>query len=177
MLFLGRPLFFLGEALAGASVVTTSGASKTAFFRRGVPGRFAFGVVVVAASDFLGLPRRFGGTAAPSSFNGTVVVVLRSKRLAVGDAMFSSESSPGSAWTVTLMRQGLALPCLGVLSTSDFVGDVNCEMLSSICARRFCFEGELELRPDCDGRSDLGRVALAKELSDALSGSGDDSGL
>jgi hypothetical protein len=52
-----------------------------------------------------------------------VVVLVLVTRLTDGDSAFSS--LPGSAWTVTLMRQGLAPAPLGVLITMDLDGEEN----------------------------------------------------
>jgi hypothetical protein len=121
----------------------------------GVPFRLGFGVA--PTSDFLGRPRgRLAGVGASWSFNGTVVVFVRVTRFTDGDSALSS-SLPGSAWTVTLMRQGLAPPARGVLMIMDFEGDEN--ILSDACSLRFCLAGELVLN---------GSFALVLRRDDAL---------
>jgi hypothetical protein len=68
-----------------------------------------------------------------------VVVFVLVTRLTDGDSAFSS--LPGSAWTVTLMRQGLAPPPLGVLMTMDFEGDEN--IISDVSSFRLCLFGDV----------------------------------
>jgi hypothetical protein len=146
--FLGRPLLLLG----GASVSTSAAFASVAPVLRsrdfdlaarffGVPARLSLGVA--PTSDFLGRPRpRLTGEDASGSFKGTVVVcVLVVTRLTLGDCAFSS-SLPGSAWTVTLIRHGLALPILGVFITMALDGDENSN--SETPPRRFCLLGDVE---------------------------------
>jgi hypothetical protein len=52
-----------------------------------------------------------------------------------------SPSSSGSAWTVTLMRQGLAPFPRGVLMIIDLDGDEN--IISEVSSLRTCLLGEL----------------------------------
>jgi hypothetical protein len=80
------------------------------------------------------------GDDASWSFSGTVVVLVLVTRFTDGDSAFTS-SLPGSAWTVTLMRQGLAPPARGVLMIIDLVGDEN--IISDASSLRFCLLGEL----------------------------------
>jgi hypothetical protein len=68
------------------------------------------------------------------------VVCVLVKRSTVGDDAFSS-SLPGSAWTVTLIRQGLALPTLGVFIIIALVGEENSN--SDTFDRRFCLLGDV----------------------------------
>jgi hypothetical protein len=146
MLFLGRPLFLFGgasvsmsAALASAAPALLSRDREAATLFAGVPARFVLGVA--PTSEFRGRPRpRFTGDDASGSLSGTVVVCVRVKRLAVGDCAFSS-SLPGSAWTVTLIRQGLALPILGVFSTMALDGEENSN--SETLDWRFCLLGEV----------------------------------
>jgi hypothetical protein len=108
--FLGRPLRFLGgtsvstsAALDSPVFMFVSGDLDRAALLTGVPFRFGFGVA--PTSDFLGRPRgRLTGDDASWSFNGTVVVFVLVTRFTDGDSAFTS-SLPGSAWTVTVMRQ------------------------------------------------------------------------
>jgi hypothetical protein len=64
-------------------------------------------------------------------------------RLTDGDCDSAFSSLPGSAWTVTLMRHGLAPPPLGVLMTMDFVGDEN--IISDVSSLFFCLLGDVAL--------------------------------
>jgi hypothetical protein len=84
-----------------------------------------------------------GDDNASGSFSVIVVVCVLVTRLTLGDPSFSS-SLPGSAWTVTLMRHGLALPILGVFMTIAFDGDEN--SISDTLERRFCLLGEVETK-------------------------------
>lgn len=105
----------------------------------GVPLRFALGVD--PTSDFLGRPRgRLTGDEASGSFNGTVVVFVLVTLFTDGDSACSPSSS-GSAWTVTLMRQGLAPFPRGVLNVMDLDGDEN--IISEASSRLRCLLGEL----------------------------------
>jgi hypothetical protein len=147
MLFLGRPLFLLGGASmsTSAALASTAPALRSRDFDRGalligVPARFVLETTPV--SDFLGRPRpRLTGEDASGSFSGIVVVCVLVNRSTVGDCAFSS-SLPGSAWTVTLIRQGLALPTLGVFMIIALVGDENSN--SDTLDRRFCLLGDVE---------------------------------
>ena len=144
--FLGRPLRFLGGTSVSTSAaldspvsMLVSGDLDRAALLTGVPFRFGFGVA--PTSDFLGRPRgRLTGDDASWSFNGTVVVFVLVTRFTDGDSAFTS-SLPGSAWTVTLMRQGLAPPARGVLMIIDLVGEEN--IISDASSLRFCLLGEL----------------------------------
>jgi hypothetical protein len=108
----------------------------------GVPARLGF--EAAAPSDFLGRPRpRLTGEDASGSFSGIVVVCVLSNRLTLGECAFSS-SLPGSAWTVTLIRQGLALPILGVFKIIALDGDE--KSYSETLDRRFCLPGDVEIK-------------------------------
>lgn len=144
-LFLGRPLRFLGGMSVSTSAALESppptilvGELNCAGLLIGVPLRFGFGVDPV--SDFLGRPRgRLTGEDASGSFNGTVVVLVLVTLFTDGDSAFSPSS--GSAWTVTLMRQGLAPLPRGVLMIMDLDGDE--KTISDVSGLRACLRGEL----------------------------------
>lgn len=77
-------------------------------------------------SDFRGLPLLLTGEEPSASFNGTEVVceIMRVDRLEVGELIeFSSCESPGSASTVTLIRQGEPSLPFGVVIVMLFEGD------------------------------------------------------
>lgn len=185
MLFLGRPLRFFGGTSVSTSAAFESAAPASASrdfdlaaLLTGVPLRFtgvAFRLTFDATpmSDFLGLPRgRLTGEDASGSFNGTVVVLVRVTRLILGDCAFSS-SVPGSASTVTLMRQGLAPLFRGVFMTSDLEGDENSN--SDTLDPRFCLLGEVAANGVRRGalRDALGLLSMA--LKEEANGSGLDS--
>lgn len=144
-LFLGRPLRFLGGMSVSTSAALESpppavlvGELNCAGLLIGVPLRFGFGVDPV--SDFLGRPRgRLTEEGASGSFSGTVVVFVLVTLFTEGDSAFSPSS--GSAWTVTLMRQGLAPFPRGVLKTMDLEGDE--KIISEGPALRAGLVGEL----------------------------------
>ena len=136
----------------------------------GVPFRLGFclGCGEAAISDFLGRPRgRLTGEDMSWSFNGTVVVLVLVTRFTDGDSAFSS-SIPGSAWTVTLMRQGLAPGPFGVLMIIDFDGDEN--IISDASSLRRCFVGELAVIRFLV--TDLRRDAGVLSLKESAKGSG-----
>jgi hypothetical protein len=143
-------------------------------FLTGVGGLRTF--ALAPTSDFLGLPLLLTGDESSSPlFNGTVVVFLRSTCLTVGDAMFSSPL-PGSASTVTLMRQGLASPALPVFRIMDLDGDENCCITcSEMDLWRLCLLGEDVTKGDFDARAAT-RVLSLFDVKEACSGSGDESG-
>lgn len=179
MLFLGRPLRFFGGTSVSTSAAFESVAPAStsldfdlAALFTGVPIRL--GLVATPMSDFLGLPRgRFTGEDASGSFNGTVVVFVRVTRLMLGDGSFSS-SGPGSASTVTLMRQGLAPPFRGVSMMSDLEGDENSN--SDTLDLLFCLLGDVAANGalGVDLRDARGLVLLLA-LKEEAKGSGLDS--
>lgn len=144
-LFLGRPLRFLGGTSVSTSAALESpprtillGELNSAGLLIGVP--FLLGLGVNPVSDFLGRPRgRLTGDDASGSFSGTVVVFVLVTLFTDGDSAFSPSS--GSAWTVTLMRQGLAPLPRGVLMIIDLDGDE--KTTSDVSSRRTCFLGEV----------------------------------
>jgi len=172
MLFLGRPLRFF----SGISVSTSAAFNATApapdpreferIFLCGAP--FGFGLSSTLVSDFLGRPRgRLTGECESGSLRGTVVVLVRVTRLTDGDIVFSS-SLPGSAWTVTLMRQGLAPVARGVLRTIDLAGDSKPN--SDMFMVRFCLLGDFLVRGVWPAALRVSLVVLSS--ADMASGSG-----
>jgi hypothetical protein len=129
-------------ALASAAPMLVSRDLDRAALLIGVPARLGFDAA--APPDFLGRPRpRLTGEDASGSLRGMVVVCVLSNRLMLGECAFSS-SLPGSAWTVTLIRQGLALPILGVFRTMALDGDEN--SYSETLDLRFCLLGDVVTR-------------------------------
>jgi hypothetical protein len=177
-LFRGRPLFLFGGASVSTSAALDSAApalaswdSDRAALLMGVPARLIFGVA--PTSDFLGRPRpRLTRTWASGSLSGTVVVCVLVKRFTLGDLSFSS--LPGSAWTVTLMRHGLALPILGVFMIMALEGDENSN--SDTLDPRFCLLGDVVISAlrGVFLRGDFVVVFSVKEMA---SGSGLESGV
>lgn len=171
-LFLGRPLLLLGgasvstsAALDSAPAAATSCELARAALLIGVPARLGFGVALT--SDFRGRPRpRLMGAGASSSLRGTVVVCVLVTRLTLGECSFSS--LPGSAWTVTLMRHGLALPILGVFITMALDGDENSN--SDTLEPRICLLGDVGVRA-LRGVFFRGDLVVAS-FSESASGSG-----
>jgi hypothetical protein len=145
----------------------------------GVPLRFCFAPGV--SSDLRGRPGpRLTGEDASESFSGIVLVVVRVICWIMGDVPFSSEPLPGSASSVTLMRHGLAPPARPVFITidldGDFDGDLSSHFGSDTLARRFCLLGELDVRGVLLARAVLPWAVSFALLTDALSGSGEESG-
>jgi hypothetical protein len=103
---------------------------------------------------------------------GIVVVCVLVKRFTLGDLSFSS--LPGSAWTVTLMRHGLALPIRGVFMIMALEGDENSN--SETLEPLFCLLGDVVISAlrGVFLRGDFVVVFSVKEMA---SGSGLESGV